>query len=261
MEQQTKRYGISLAVTILCHVGAALCLGMAGFLFLKPPVSQEPIEIVLNTGEGQAGSGQKALPSPLEETAEMDQSLSTQEEELTAEDVTENFPIMEKQEDPVAEEVFQRATLPDTKASSSASGTEMATSPSGTGSGSGSGEGDATGQGAGEGGGSGQGQGDGEGSGSQSGVPVTPPSVVSYVEPDYPGRAMLDGTSGVVQVRITVNATGGVDTVSVSGSSGSAALDQAAVDAVYRWTFSPALDTRGQPMACTIYLPVNFKMR
>lgn len=259
MEQQTKRYGISLAVTVLCHVGAALCLGMAGFLFLKPPVSQEPIEIVLNTGGGQAGGGQKAHPSPLEETAEMDQSLSTQEEEPPAEDVTEDFPIMEKQEDPVVEEVFHRTTLPDTKASSSASGTEMAASPSGAGSGSGSGEGDATGQGAGV--GEGSGQGDGEGSGPQSGVPVTPPSVVSYVEPDYPGRAMLDGTSGVVQVRITVNATGGVDTVSVSISSGSAALDQAAVDAVYRWTFSPALDTHGQPMACTIYLPVNFKIR
>lgn len=248
MEQQTKRYGISLAVTVLCHVGAALWLGMAGFLFLKPPVSQEPIEIVLNTGGGQAGGGQKALPSPVEETAEMDHpSLSTQEEEPTAEDVTEDFPIMEKQEDPVVEEIFQRATLPDTKASSSASGTEMAASLSGAGSGSGSGEG--------------SGQGDGEGSGSQSGVPVTPPSVVSYVEPDYPGRAMLDGTSGVVQVRITVNASGGVDAVSVSGSSGSAALDRAAVEAVYRWTFSPALDTHGQPMACTIYLPVNFKIR
>ena len=232
MEQQTKRYGISLAVTVLCHVGAALWLGMAGFLFLKPPVSQEPIEIVLNTGGGQAGGGQKALPSPVEETAEMDHpSLSTQEEEPTAEAVTEDFPIMEKQEDPVVEEVFQRATLPDTKASSSDSGTEMAASPSGAGSGSGSGEG------------------------------VTPPSVVSYVEPDYPGRAMLDGTSGVVQVRITVNASGGVDAVSVSGSSGSAALDRAAVEAVYRWTFSPALDTHGQPMACTIYLPVNFKIR
>lgn len=263
MDQQTKRYGISLAVTVLCHAGVALCLGMAGFLFLKPPVSQEPIEIVLNTGGGQAGGGQKALPSPLEETAEMDQSLSTQEEEPPAEDVTEDFPIMEKQEDPVVEEVFHRTTLPDTKASSSASGTEMAASPSGAGSGSGSGEGDATGQGAGEGEGSGQelGQGNGEGSGPQSGVPVTPPSVVSYVEPDYPGRAMLDGTSGVVQVRITVNASGGVDAVSVSGSSGSAALDRAAVEAVYRWTFSPALDTHGQPMACTIYLPVNFKIR
>lgn len=261
MDQQTKRYGISLAVTVLCHVGAALWLGMAGFLFLKPPVSQEPIEIVLNTGGGQAGGGQKALPSPVKETAEMDPSLSTQEGEPTAEAVTEDFPIMEKQEDPVVEEVFQRATLPDTKASSSASGTEMAASPSGAGSGSGSGEGDATGQGDDEEEGSGQGQGDGEGSGSQSGVPVTPPAVVSYVEPDYPGRAMLDGTSGVVQVRITVNASGGVDAVSVSGSSGSAALDRAAVEAVYRWTFSPALDTYGQPMACTIYLPVNFKIR
>ena len=259
MRWSSKRSGMaSVWLSLFCVMrGVALWLGMAGFLFLKPPVSQEPIEIVLNTGGGQAGGGQKALPSPVEETAEMDHpSLSTQEEEPTAEDVTEDFPIMEKQEDPVVEEVFHRTTLPDTKASSSASGTEMAASLSGSGSGSGSGEGDATGQGAGE--GEGSGQGDGEGSGSQSGVPVTPPSVVSYVEPDYPGRAMLDGTSGVVQVRITVNASGGVDAVSVSGS---AALDRAAVEAVYRWTFSPALDTHGQPMACTIYLPVNFKIR
>lgn len=204
----------------------------------------------------------KGASFPVEETAEMDHpSLSTQEEEPTAENVTEDFPIMEKQEDPVVEEVFHRTTLPDTNASSLPSGTEMPASLSGAGSGSGSGEGDATGQGASEGEGSGQGRGDGEGSGSQGGVPVTPPSVVSYVEPDYPGRAMLDGTSGVVQVRITVNASGGVDAVSVSGSSGSAALDRAAVEAVYRWTFSPALDTHGQPMACTIYLPVNFKIR
>ena len=252
MDQQRKRYGISLAVTILCHMGAALWLGMAGFLFLKPPVSQEPIEIILDTGGEQAGGGQKSLSSPVEETAETEHaSLATKEDEPMAEDVTEDVPIMERQENPAEEEVYHRVVLPDTADSFSASGTETTASLSGegSGSGSGSGEGDATGPG------------DGAGSGSQGGVPVTPPSIVSYVEPDYPGRAMLDGTSGVVQVRITVNASGGVDAVSVSGSSGSAALDRAAVDAVYRWTFSPALDTRGQPMACTIYLPVNFKIR
>ena len=264
MDQQRKRYGISLAVTILCHMGAALWLGMAGFLFLKPPVSQEPIEIILDTGGGQAGGGQKSLSSPVEETAETEHaSLATKEDEPMAEDVTEDVPIMERQENPAEEEVYHRVVLPDTADSFSASGTETTASLSGegSGSGSGSGEGDATGLGDGEGEGSGQGPGDGAGSGSQGGVPVTPPSVVSYVEPDYPGRAMLDGTSGVVQVRITVNASGGVDAVSVSGSSGSAALDRAAVEAVYRWTFSPALDTHGQPMACTIYLPVNFKIR
>lgn len=266
MDQQAKRYGISLAVTVLCHVGAALWLGMAGFLFPKPPVSQEPIEIVLNTGGGQAGGGQKSLSAPVEEMAKMDHaSLSTQEEEPIAEDVTEDFPVVERQADPAKEEISHREALPDTKPFSSASGSETTDSPSGegngSGNGSGSGEGDATGLGSGEGKGNGAGSGDGAGSGTQSGVPVTPPSIVSYVEPDYPGRAMLDGTSGVVQVRITVNASGGVDAVSVSGSSGSAALDQAAVDAVYRWTFSPALDTHGQPMACTIYLPVNFKIR
>lgn len=233
-------------------MGAALWLGMAGFLFLKPPVSQEPIEIVLDTGGGQAGGGQKALSAPVEETAEMEHaSLATKEDEPMAEDVTEDVPIMERQENPAEEEVYHRVVLPDTTDSFSASGAETTASLSGEGSGSGSGSGE----------GSGQGPGDGAGSGSQSSVPVTPPSIVYYVEPDYPGRAMLDGTSGIVQVRITVNASGGVDAVSVSGSSGSAALDRAAVDAVYRWIFSPALDTHGQPMACTIYLPVNFKIR
>lgn len=66
---------------------------------------------------------------------------------------------------------------------------------------------------------------DGEGSGTNPSVPVTPPTLQNYVEPQYPGRAILDETTGVVQVKITVNASGIVDAVSVSSSSGSGTLN------------------------------------
>lgn len=120
---------------------------------------------------------------------------------------------------------------------------------------SGIGDGIGTGTGDGEGDGDGNGSGEGEGIGTNPGVPVTPPTLQNYAELQYPSRAILDGITGMVQVKITVNA------VTVTTGSGSGTLDQAAVDTVYQWTFSPALDTQGRPTACTIYVPVTFKMQ
>lgn len=117
-----------------------------------------------------------------------------------------------------------------------------------------SGIGDGIGTGTGDGEGDGNGSGEGEGIGTNPGVPVTPPTLQNYVEPQYPSRAILDRITGMVQVKITVNA------VTVTTSSESGTLDQAVVDTVYQWTFSPALDTLGRPTACTIYVPVTFKM-
>lgn len=117
-----------------------------------------------------------------------------------------------------------------------------------------SGIGDGIGTGTGDGEGDGNGSGEGGGIGTNPGVPVTPPTLQNYVEPQYPSRAILDRITGMVQVKITVNA------VTVTTSSESGTLDQAVVDTVYQWTFSPALDTLGRPTACTIYVPVTFKM-
>ncbi len=118
-----------------------------------------------------------------------------------------------------------------------------------------SGIGDGIGTGTGDGEGDGNGSGEGGGIGTNPGVPVTPPTLQNYAEPQYPSRAILDRITGMVQVKITVNA------VTVTTSSESGTLDQAVVDTVYQWTFSPALDTLGRPTACTIYVPVTFKMQ
>lgn len=106
-----------------------------------------------------------------------------------------------------------------------------------------SGIGDGIGTGTGDGEGDGNGSGEGGGIGTNPGVPVTPPTLQNYAEPQYPSRAILDRITGMVQVKITVNA------VTVTTSSESGTLDQAVVDTVYQWTFSPALDTLGRPTA------------
>jgi protein TonB len=58
-----------------------------------------------------------------------------------------------------------------------------------------------------------------------------------------------------------VVADGGVDEVTVDGSSGSDALDAAAVSACYKWNFTPAKNGMGQAISCYIYVPISFRLR
>ncbi|MPM45252.1 hypothetical protein SDC9_91938 [bioreactor metagenome] len=58
-----------------------------------------------------------------------------------------------------------------------------------------------------------------------------------------------------------VGADGGVDEVTVDGSSGSDALDAAAVSACYKWSFNPAKNGMDQAISCYIYVPITFRLR
>jgi protein TonB len=65
---------------------------------------------------------------------------------------------------------------------------------------------------------------------------------------NYPARAIRDETEGRVGVRVTVGANGRVSGCSVSSSSGSSILDDAACQDITRYgRFSPALDADGNP--------------
>lgn len=112
--------------------------------------------------------------------------------------------------------------------------------------------------GGGGGGGEGSGSGTGSGSGSGSGVPVTPPYLVSSTDPRYPPAARNREIEGTVYVKMLVSSGGSVENAFVARSSGNEALDGAAVEAVYNWSFSPAKDTYGSPVRCYITMPVNF---
>ena len=69
-----------------------------------------------------------------------------------------------------------------------------------------------------------------------------PARPVAPIRPRYPESSRRRGEEGTVEVEVAINASGRVDSVSVVSSSGYAALDAAARDAVARTRFVPAAD-------------------
>jgi protein TonB len=90
--------------------------------------------------------------------------------------------------------------------------------------------------------------------------PPPPPSKARGATPDglgrwsariqesYPPRAVRDEIEGRVGVRVTIGPNGRVTACSVSSSSGSSILDEAACDGMTRYArYNPALDAAGNP--------------
>lgn len=92
-------------------------------------------------------------------------------------------------------------------------------------------------------------------------VPVTsfdrPPRLLRMVKPDYPSEAFVKKIQGVVTVEILIDAGGRVVRARVTRSVPE--LDAAALDAVRRWVFSPAVKS-GQPVATLALAPVTFTL-
>jgi len=68
------------------------------------------------------------------------------------------------------------------------------------------------------------------------------------IQENYPARAIRDETQGSVGVRVTISPQGRVTACSVTSSSGSSILDEAACDGMTRYArYNPALDDAGNP--------------
>lgn len=76
--------------------------------------------------------------------------------------------------------------------------------------------------------------------------------------PRYPARALRRGDSGTVLVRAEIGPDGVPTSVDVAEGSGSRQLDRAAVDAVERWRFHPAMRD-GRPTVGTVVVPIAFE--
>lgn len=76
--------------------------------------------------------------------------------------------------------------------------------------------------------------------------------------PEYPMAEACAGISGQTLLTVTVGADGRPSDVQLTRSSGSDALDQAAMKRLPDWRFQPAT-RNGQPIAQTIQVPVTFK--
>ena len=79
------------------------------------------------------------------------------------------------------------------------------------------------------------------------------------IPPGYPHLAATLGQQGLVVLRMTIGADGQVTAVEVLESSGYARLDQAALAALAKWRFTPAV-INGVPVESEQVLPVRFRL-
>lgn len=102
--------------------------------------------------------------------------------------------------------------------------------------------------------GSGSGEGDDE-------VAAERPYIIHSYKPAYPRRSRERHSEGTVYVRVLVNERGRVDSVSLDESSGDSLLDDAALEAVEDWRFSPAKNSKGKEIPCYVVIPVSFVLK
>lgn len=88
----------------------------------------------------------------------------------------------------------------------------------------------------------------------------SPPVPTSQPAPHYPRTALRAGIEGTVQVQVDIGPDGVPTSVALASGSGHRELDRAAMDAVRRWRFRPAM-ANGQPTAGRITVPIQFSMR
>ncbi|MFC0203476.1 energy transducer TonB [Novosphingobium soli] len=81
------------------------------------------------------------------------------------------------------------------------------------------------------------------------------------IQANYPTRAAREEREGRVGVRVTVGTDGRVTACSVSSSSGSPDLDEAACDGMTRYArYDPALDDAGNPISSTTSTAIVYKL-
>lgn len=98
----------------------------------------------------------------------------------------------------------------------------------------------------------------------QAALETTPPSATAdYLRnppPAYPLSARRLGQEGWVVLRVKVDPSGAPAEVHLERSSGVVSLDQAALEAVRRWTFVPAR-RGGEAVAAWVEVPIRFQLR
>jgi len=87
---------------------------------------------------------------------------------------------------------------------------------------------------------------------------IKPPTKIKDVAPVYPAAAKTARVAGVVIIEATIGANGKVIDTKVLRSV--PMLDQAALDAVRQWEFTPTL-LNGSPVPVVMTVTVNFKLQ
>lgn len=102
------------------------------------------------------------------------------------------------------------------------------------------------------------GSGGGSGAGNGSGNASAPRPLATKL-PVYPYAAKKRGEQGLVLVRVRVNDAGRVESSTLYKSCGHAALDEAAVACVWKWSFAPG-QAGGKAVASSAVVRVSFRL-
>src|SRR5690606_2777611 len=86
--------------------------------------------------------------------------------------------------------------------------------------------------------------------------PTTLPHPIQQPAPRYPRDAYRRGEQGTVLLRVHVDARGEPGDIDLIDSSGSRSLDRAAIDAVRRWRFAPAMQGE-TPVEGAVQVPIE----
>lgn len=89
---------------------------------------------------------------------------------------------------------------------------------------------------------------------------VTAPTKIKDVRPMYPPLAKAAGVQGLVFLESIIDPQGNVTNLKVIRSTGSAELDQAAIDAVSQWRYTPTL-LNGEPVSVICTMTVHFTLK
>ena len=96
--------------------------------------------------------------------------------------------------------------------------------------------------------------------GSRPGMEREPVLLPDNPDPVYPRLARRRGQEGKVLIRVSVLSNGRVGSAAVTQSSGYGSLDRAALEAVRKWGFQPAMRA-GRTVAATLTIPIIFRLR
>ena len=250
---QRDRAAKGMAVSVLLHL---LFLVLLGVTAMRLEQSRSPDTIYDVALIGKPGS---SAPAPATAPAAPPAVQQTPTEQMLPPEPDDIIEEKEQVKEPTPEPVPQPQPQQETVQPPSAPTAAPPSTATGTGDG-----------GIGEGSGDKEQAGKGDGGGNGDGIPAAsdaiesptvPPSVLSSRAPEYPRSAQSRGTEGTVVVRFLLAKDGGVDDMEIVESSGSAALDRAAMDAAEGFTFSPGLDGYGRPVRCYVYQSFTFQLR
>jgi TonB family protein len=91
------------------------------------------------------------------------------------------------------------------------------------------------------------------------GPDVTPPTVMSRVEPKYTDEAKEARAQGTVVLQVVIRKDGSVDVLRVVRSIGYG-LDQSSIDAFKQWVFRPGMKN-GNPVDVALNVEINFNLK